>query len=102
MANIINKGIRSRVTAKGDIFADGREYTCTLYYSAKAQDGRATVKATATTIDGVVVCPFVFEPADTAKLKTGSVIMEIYDAESLEQMSYVENFATVRSNSIVA
>lgn len=98
---IINKGIHCYITAKGDSFAEGKEYTCTLYYSAKKDEYRASSIATATNIGGEIVCQFVFAPEQTASLKNGSVIMEIYDHETLEQMSYVEEFATVRATSLV-
>lgn len=105
MANIINKGIRARITIAGGNFILGKEYTCTLYHGVKFPDGRATVTAIAqeiTNADGVTktACVFVFEPEDTAKLKAGTVILEVYDNGSLEQMSFVENFATIRANSV--
>lgn len=100
MANLINKGIRARVTARGGNFVEGKEYSCTLYYSAKSQDGRATAIATATNIMGDITCEFVFEPNQTAQLKAGNVILEIFDTNTLEKMYFVDNYATVRANSL--
>lgn len=105
MAYIINKGIKARITVSGGNIVAGKEYTCTLYHGVKSPDDRATVTAVAqelTDSDGVTkpACLFVFEPGDTSKLKAGQVILEVYDKDDLEQMSYVENFATVRANSL--
>jgi hypothetical protein len=46
MANIINKGIKYTITAKGSLVA-GKEYTCTLYYNVKHKDYRASSTAIA-------------------------------------------------------
>lgn len=107
MAYLINKGIRARITVRGGNFIVGKEYMCTLYHGVKYQEGRATVSATAQNLtdkegNTKPACVFVFEPQDTAQLKAGSVILEVYDKGTLEQMSFVDNFATVRANSISA
>lgn len=99
MANIINKGIWAVINASGEQLIEGEAYTCTLYYSPKVRSARASVDAIATTIDGVTTCSFKFSPTETEKLRAGSVILEIFDA-GLNQLSYIEDFATVRSNSL--
>ena len=107
MEYLINKGIRARITVRGGNIEVGKEYMCTLYRGVKDLDGRATVSATSILLPNkegkdVPTCVFIFEPADTARLKAGIVILEVYDKGTLEQMSFVEKFATVRANSISA
>lgn len=97
---IINKGIEYPILANGDEFAVGTEYTCTLYRSAKDKENRASVVVVAQEVGGVPTCNFVFSPSQTAGLKTGSVIMEIYDNVTLKQMFYKEEFTEVRATSI--
>lgn len=100
MANVINKGIRTKVVARGNLFTIGQSYACTLYKDVKKQDGRATTTAIAQDVGGKNGCIFVFEPQQTSSLLTGNVVLEIYDNITLDQMSYVENYATVRATSL--
>lgn len=102
MANIINKGIRTKITASGENINVGEMYTCTLYYSIKVRAFRASVTAEAKNVDGVPTCVFVFEPEDTAKLKAGEVILEIYGTNTLDQMTTIKDFAIVQGNSLYA
>ena len=97
---IINKGIEYPLIASGNEFIVGTEYTCTLYRSAKDESNRASVVVTAQEIGGIPTCAFVFSPTQTASLKTGDVILEIYDNVTLKQMVYKEGFAQVRATSI--
>lgn len=81
-----------------------------LYYNARKEDYRATANADALTVtteqDGVTTetatCIFDFTPEQTAALKTGNVILEVYDTDTLQQMKYDDAFATVRSTSLNA
>ena len=97
---IINKGIEYPIVADGGEFVVGTEYTCTLYRSAKDSQNRASVAVVAQEVGGVPTCNFIFTPTQTAGLKTGSVIMEIYDNQTLKQMFYKEEFTEVRATSI--
>ncbi len=106
--NIINKGVHCKIRVYGSGLVTGKNYTAVLYYSPSKQEGRADVTQEAATeqqeIDGVmtevVACVFDFTPEQTAELKTGKVIFEVYDTENKEQMMYDENYATVRSTSL--
>ena len=98
MANIINKGIKYTITARGNLI-EGKEYTCTLYYNVKQKDYRASSTTIAQQLDNDVVCVFVFTKEMTASLKAGNVHLEIFD-EDATFMSYTDNFAVVRANSL--
>lgn len=98
--NIINKGIHCFVKAHGNALQEGKSYTCTLYYSPKKEEYRASDTRVAEKIDDVILCNFVFTPEQTAQLKRGECILEIYDTESLQQMLYIEDYAEVRSTSL--
>lgn len=100
MGRLINKGIKTKIIAKGNIFTVGTNYTATLYYNVKNQDGRASVTSQATSCEDKACVIFEFSPDDTKKLKVGNVILEIYDSDGLEQMAFVNNFAIVRANSL--
>ncbi len=108
--NIINKGIHCKIRVYGNGLIVGNNYTACLYYNAKKEDCRATVTADAAETkvvqDGVTTtattCVFDFTPEQTAQLKTGNVIFEVYDTTSQQQMKYDDAFATVRSTSINA
>lgn len=102
MARIINKGIQTIIVARGNLFKLETEYTATLYYSVRHQEGRASTIAKTEIIEGTPTVTFVFPPSETSKLKVGEVILEIYDTNGLGQMSFVENFATVRASSLSA
>lgn len=97
---IINKGIEYPVVADGNEFLIGTQYTCTIYRSAKDKESRMSVTVTAEDVGGVPTCDFVFSPKQTAELKTGPVIMEIYDNAELKKMFYKEKFTEVRATSI--
>ena len=99
---IINKGIRARVVVRVRAFVIGSEYTCVLYRKSKDEENRITAIATAQEIDGKPTCVFVFEPEQTASMKAGEAILEVYDHKTLEQMYYKEKFCTFRSTSLSA
>ena len=99
---IINKGIRARVVVRVSAFVIGSEYTCVLYRKPKDEENRITAIATAQEIDGKPTCLFVFEPEQTASMKAGEAILEVYDHNTLEQMYYKEDFCTFRSTSLSA
>ena len=102
MAYYINQGIKAKITAKGGMFVEGKEYTCTLYASTRDTEHRATTSAIAMQIGSNVACVFEFTQDQTSNLKVGSCILEVYDTIDREQMAFVNNFATVRANSLVA
>lgn len=101
MAKIINKGIRCYVKVHGNGLIAGEEYTACLYASPKKEEFRATAVAVAEDINGEIVCSFDFTPDQTALLKVGNVIFEVFDG-NYRQMKYDEQFATVRATSISA
>lgn len=108
--NIINKGVHCKIRVYGSGLVTGKNYTAVLYYNARKEDYRATTTADAFTVtteqDGVTTetatCIFDFTPEQTATLKTGNVILEVYDTDTLQQMKYDDAFATVRSTSLNA
>ncbi len=108
--NIINKGIHCKIRVYGNGLIEGNNYTACLYYNPRKTDFRATATADAILVttekDGVTTevatCVFDFTPEQTAQLKTGNVIFEVYDTTSQQQMKYDDAFATVRSTSINA
>ncbi len=108
--NIINKGIHCKIRVHGSGLVAGTNYTAVLYYNARKEEYRATATADAeaveTTQNGVTTttaaCLFDFTPEQTAALKTGNAIFEVYDTTSQQQMKYDDAFATVRSTSINA
>jgi ABC-type uncharacterized transport system substrate-binding protein len=97
---IINKGIRARIVVKVSAFVAGNEYTCVLYRKPKDDENRITAIATAVEIGDKPTCVFVFEPEQTAKMKAGEAILEVYDHSTLEQMYFKEDFCTFRSTSL--
>lgn len=108
--NIINKGVHCKIRVYGSGLIAGNNYTACLYYNARKEDYRAQVSADAINVttekDGVTTevatCVFDFTPEQTATLKTGNVILEVYDTDTLQQMKYDDAFATVRSTSLNA
>lgn len=100
MANIINKGIKTQVIARGGLFIEGKEYACTLYQNVRKQTGRATTTAIAGDISGKLGCLFIFDATETAKLPIGNVTLEVYDNETFDRMAFVEKYATVRATSL--
>lgn len=98
---IINKGIRCYVRVRGNGLMAGEQYTACLYASPKKEDFRATVLAMAEETNGEIICVFNFTPEQTAQLKVGNVIFEVFDS-NYRQMKYDEQFATVRATSISA
>lgn len=108
MANIINKGVHCKIRAYGSGLVVGTTYTACLYAKANIKEMRAETTTTAVMTQDVVngqevqrpTCVFDFTPEKTAALKVGSVILEIYDTENLQQMSYNDNYAIVRATSL--
>lgn len=100
MEFIINKGIRARVIVKVSRLIVGNDYTCVLYRKAKDEDNRIYAIATAQEGDEKPYCVFVFEPEQTASMKAGDAILEVYDHDTLEQMYYKDDFCTFRATSL--
>lgn len=98
---IINKGMHAYIRVRGLGLIVDEEYTACLYYSPKKEEFRATVVAVAKDINGEIVCLFDFTPEQTALLKVGNVIFEVFDS-NYRRMKYDEQFATVRATSISA
>lgn len=102
----ISKGSHCVITASGTSFVSGTQYTACLYYSAKDAEHRANVTTTAVTIPATettpakVQCVFDFNPAQTASLKAGNAILEIYDTTTIQRMAFWDEYATVRSSSL--
>lgn len=101
MARIINKGIHCYIRVHGSGLIVGEEYTACLYYSPKKEEFRITATSVAEDNDGEIICAFNFTPEQTAQLKVGNVIFEVFDS-NYRQMKYDEQFATVRATSISA
>ena len=98
--NIINKGVRAIIKARGVLIV-GKQYTCCLYWKAQVGEFRAEKTGEAYLMDGVVYCLFNFAPEQTAELKSGSVVrLEIYDTESKNSMYFNDEFAVVRATSL--
>lgn len=108
--NIINKGVHCKIRVHGDGLIAGTNYTAVLYYNPNKTEWRASATAEAEIIEKVdngtttqeVSCIFDFTPEQTATLKTGNVILEVYDTDTLQQMKYEDAFAIVRSTSLNA
>lgn len=98
--NVINQGVYCTINVHGSGLTVGKSYTACLYYSAKNSEYRATVTATAATVNNVATCVFSFTPTQTKSLKTGNVIFEVYDTDTLKQMKYDDTFGTVRATSL--
>lgn len=98
MKKIINRHIACYIKAIGTGLSVGKEYTACLYQSVK-DDIRVRSTAQTQDVDGVITCIFEFTPEQTAQLKTGPVILEIYDSAQ-NKMRFEENFATVRATSL--
>jgi len=104
----ISKGAHCIITASGSGFVSGTQYTACLYYGAKDNEHRATVTTTAVTIPATettpakVQCVFDFTPTQTKALKSGDVILEIYDTTTIQRMAFWEQYAIVRSTSLEA
>lgn len=97
---IINKGIQARIRVHGAGLVEGATYAAVLYYSPKHTDFRAMQTAIAQKIGEDIVCLFDFTPGQTATLKSGNVIFEVYDVNTQQQMTYNDHFATVRATSL--
>lgn len=108
-SHIINQGIGCEVRAYGSGLVVGTAYTACLYYNANTSSYRATQDAvcalTKTVVSGEEVerpaCVFAFTPEQTLQLKAGNVILEIYDKETKQQMSYDDQYARVRKTSLI-
>lgn len=100
--NIINKGVHCKIRVYGSGLVAGKNYTACLYYSAKKTENRAVATADTQedTDTSTIFCLFDFTPEQTAELKAGTAILEVYDTDTLQQMMYDDAFATVRSTSI--
>ena len=106
--NIINKGIHCKIQVYGSGLVTGKNYTACLYYDARKEDYRAQVSVDATDVtvkkEGVITevaaCIFDFTPEQTASLKTGKVMFEVYDTQTLKQMAYNDDFGIVRPTSL--
>jgi hypothetical protein len=94
----INKGIRCNINVGGNGLTIGKEYIACLYQSVK-DNIRIRANAVAENVDGVVRCFFVFTPEQTATLKKGNCILEVYDTAK-SRMKFDESFATVRDTSL--
>lgn len=102
MARVINKGIDFSVRAFGMDIVQGTQYTCVLYQSAQLVGGRAEVtqSAVANTQGDGGECVFAFSEAQTAELREGKCILEIYETNGKSTMVYKDDFAIVRSTSL--
>lgn len=98
MGGIINKGISCFINVKGSGLTVGKEYVACLYQAAK-DNIRVRANAIAESNDGVTSCRFEFTPKQTAELKKGNCILEVYDS-SQSRMKFDDNFATVRETSL--